>query len=440
MTDHNRTVCIITFGCQMNKLDSEVMRAELAGAGFGLTEEPDEADVVIYNTCSVRQHAEDKVFSHLGAWRRRAQEDENFVLGVVGCMAQRLGAELTQRFPFLKLVCGSRAFLRVPEHLRAIMRGEGPVLDIGWDGPLRFARDPRMRRSAHSAYVSIMRGCNNFCSYCIVPHVRGREVSRAPEDIAQEVRALAADGVREITLLGQNVNSYGTDAGKPGLADLLARINGVAGLKRIRFVTSHPKDVSAELLRAVAGLDKVCEHLHAPPQSGSDAVLRAMNRGYSAADYRKMVEQARRIIPGVELAGDFIVGFPGESEDDFRLTLELLREVRFQQSFIFKYSPRPGTRAALLEDDVPASVKRERHRLMLAAQERVDTERRRAMVGSVVEALVDGVSPRDPTKLTGRTRANDIVVFEGPCELAGQLVNVRLVDSTALTLFGHLAG
>ena len=434
-------VCIVTFGCQMNKLDSQVLRGRLARAGFELCEEPDAADVVLYNTCSVREHAENRVFSHLGTYRARAERNPDFVLGVLGCMAQRLGAEIRQRFPFVDLVCGTRAFVRVPELLRGIMDGGGPVVDVAMDAPVRFDRAACMRESGHSAYVSIMRGCTNFCAYCIVPHVRGPEVSRAPDDVVDEVRRLAEGGVREITLLGQNVNSYGRDLdGDVNLAALLEGMNKVPGLARIRFVTSHPRDMTAELLDAVGRLDKVCEHLHVPPQSGSDAVLRRMNRGYTARDYRHLVDSARRRVPGVALAGDFIVGFPGETEEDFEETLRLLRDVRFQQCFVFKYSPRPGTKAAGWEDDVPDEVKRRRHRQMLDAQELVDTERRAAMVGSKTEVLVDGPSKQDASNLSGRTRQNDIVVFRGSEDLTGELVTLELTDSTALTLFGSLVG
>lgn len=441
MNDRRTSVCIVTFGCQMNRLDSQLLRGELARAGFVLTDDPNWADVVLYNTCSVRAHAEERVFSHLGSYRRRASRNGAFVLGVVGCMAQRLGRELLRRFDFVDLVCGTRAFLRVPEYLRHVLAGEGPIVDVAEDGGVSFERDPAMRVSPHRAYVSVMRGCDNLCTYCIVPRVRGRAVSRPARQVLDEVRRLADDGVREVTLIGQNVNSYGRglDGQAVGLADLLAMVSGVGGLERIRFVTSHPRDMSDDILDAVAGLGPVCEHLHVPAQSGSDAVLRRMRRGYTAAGYREMVRRARERIPGVELAGDFIVGFPGEAEADFEDTLRLLLEVGFQQSFIFKYSPRPETRAAGWPDDVPEEVKRERNRRLLEAQEQVDAGRRAGMVGQVVEVLVDGPSKGDPAKLSGRTRGNDIVVFEGGPELAGRLVRVRLTGSTALTLFGEPA-
>jgi tRNA-2-methylthio-N6-dimethylallyladenosine synthase len=440
VNDRPATVCIVTFGCQMNKLDSELLRGALAREGFGLTDRPDDADVVLYNTCSVRDHAENRVLSHLGAHRRRARKDGGFVLGVIGCMAQRLGADLVRQFDHVRLVCGTGALLRVPGHLRRIMAGEGPVVDLDAGEPTAAHRTPQVRESPVQTYVSIMRGCNNYCSYCIVPYVRGREVSRPAGQIVAEVRALAEDGVKEVTLLGQNVNSYradghGGDEGR-GLAELLAALNETAGLLRLRFVTSHPKDMSDDILDAVAALDKVCEHLHVPPQSGSDAVLERMNRRYTAAGYRDVVARARARVPGVELAGDFIVGFPGETDADFEDSLALLREVRFQQAYLFKYSPRPGTRAARWPDDVPDEVKRERHQRMLEAQKEVDAARRAATVGREVEVLVEGVSKGDERHYTGRTRGGDIVVFPGCDAMVGTLQRLRIVSATALTLFG----
>lgn len=442
MSENPPAVCVVTFGCQMNKLDSELLRGELVRRGFTLTDDPEQAGIVLYNTCSVRDHAENRVLSHLGSYRRRARRDGRFILGVIGCMAQRLGAELIERFDFVDLVCGTCAFLRVPEHLRRIIAGDRPVVDVGEEGAVVCDRAPEVRVRRHSAFVSVMRGCDNFCSYCIVPYVRGREMGRPLDDIVEEVLVLAADGVREVTLLGQNVTAYGRslDADGATLAALLAQVNDVPGLERVRFVTGHPCNVSDALLDAVAALDKVCEHLHVPAQSGSDAVLRRMNRGYTAAQYREMAERARAIVPDVAIASDFMVGFPGETDADFDSTLELLRSVEFQQSFIFKYSPRPGTRAAGWPDDVPDPVKRERNQRLLAAQQEMDRDRRAGMVGREVEVLVDGFSKADPTKLAGRTRQNDIVVFEGGAELIGALCRVRLEDSTALTLFGRVAG
>lgn len=463
MTEEPISVCIVTFGCQMNKLDSELLRSELVRNGFGITDDPGGADVVLYNTCSVRRHAEDRVFSQLGSYRRRAKGDGRFILGVIGCVAQRLGEDLIRRFNHIELVCGTQTFLRVPRHLRSILAGGGPVVDVGDDDPpsagLRCDGMLGVRESRHHAYVAVSRGCSNLCSYCIVPYVRGREMSRAPCDIVEEVTALAADGVCEVTLLGQNVNSYGRglDGEQVSFAGLLELLNEVSGIERIRFLTNHPRDMSDPILEAVARLDKVCEHLHVPAQSGSDAVLGRMDRGYTAAQYRALVARARERIPGVEVSSDFMVGFPGETDADFEDTLELLEGVRFQQSFVFKYSPRPGTKAARWPDDVPDEVKRKRNQILLAAQQEVDRARRAALVGREVEVLVEGRNKGAPARLpagnvapaasvgpgvvglVGRTRQNDIVVFEGPEQLIGRLCRVRLMRSTVLTLFGRLA-
>lgn len=422
----------------MNKLDSELVTGKLLSEGFQPVERPEDAEILLYNTCSVRAHAEDKVLSHLGTWRKRAAREPGFILGVMGCMAERLGEEIARRFPHVRLVCGTRVFCRVPEYLRRIMR-DGRTIVALQDEPLGLQRVPAARAELHHAYVSIMRGCNNYCAYCIVPYVRGREVSRPPGEILQEVQRLCDDGVVAITLLGQNVNSYGKGIDGATLPGLLGQVNSVEGLRRIRFITNHPRDMSEDILRAVGELDKVCEHIHMPAQSGSDAVLGRMSRGYTRRQYVELIEAGRRIIPGVEFASDFLVGFPGETDQDFELTLSLLTEVRFQQSFVFKYSPRPGTRGAGLPDDVPDDLKRERNQRLLAAQQQVDAARRSAWVGSTVEVLVDGANKGDPAcgGLTGRTRQNDIVIFSGEGAPAGTLCEVRIEGATALTLFGR---
>ena len=438
MTVEDRKVSIVTFGCQMNKLDSELLSGALADHGYAVVEDPDEASIVLYNTCSVRGHAEEKAFSHLGSFRRRAEREDDFVLGVIGCMAQRMGEELVKRFDHVKLVCGTREFPNVPSYLKDIERGYGPVIAVDGEGEVDVQRNVRSRPQGHHAYVSIMRGCDNFCAYCIVPYVRGRETSRRPADIVEEVKRLADDGVREVTLLGQNVNSYAKDLDNASLPGLLAELDEVQGVRRIRFVTNHPADMSEDILRAVADLEKVCEHLHVPAQSGSDRILDRMKRRYTSQQYRELVDRARELIPGVEIASDFMVGFPGETQEDFEQTLSLVQDVRFQQCFMFKYSPRPGTLAAEWEDDVPQETKQEWLQRLLSAQADVDLERRQGLVGQVKEVLVDGVSKQDETNLSGRTRQNDIVVFESSVDLEGKLRRVEIVDTTRLTLFGRL--
>jgi len=434
-----KTFHIVTFGCQMNKLDTELLAGRLTSCGFQAARDPERADILLYNTCSVRQHAENRVLSHLGSWRRRAARDPGFILGVIGCMAQRMGEEITHRFPHVRLVCGPGALIKVPDYLQLIASDGRRIVALEQQ-QLNVQRAPTARPRKHRAYVSIMRGCDNYCAYCIVPYVRGREVSRPPGEILDEIRRLCEDGAVEITLLGQNVSSYGRGLGDAvTLGSLLEQVNAVGGLRRVRFITSHPKDMTQDILRAVAELDKVCEHIHMPAQSGSDVVLERMNRGYSRNRYLELVQAGRRLIPGVEFSGDFLVGFPGETDQDFELTLSLLREVRFQQSFIFKYSSRPGTTAAGWPDDVLDAVKRERNRRLLEAQQQVDSERRAALIGSTVEVMVEGANEGDPTcgQLTGRTRQNDIVIFSGVNAPAGTLCQVRIDDATPLTLFGR---
>ena len=431
-----KKVCIVTFGCQMNRLDSELIAGDLRAAGFEPAKGEAEADVILFNTCSVRQHAEERVYSRLGALQALKRKRPEVLIGVIGCMAQMHGEAIFKRAPHVGLVCGTKGLARLAE-LIAEARGGMRVCATEKDGAPLVRRSASERISKHLAYVYIMRGCDNYCAYCVVPYARGPEESRPPGEIADEVRALADDGCKEVTLLGQNVNSYGKGlTPKVGLADLLESLNEIAGLERIRFVTSHPKDMSREILSAVGRLKKVCEHLHMPAQSGSDKILKAMNRKYTAARYRQIVAEARELIPGAAIASDFIVGFPGETEEDFAATEQLMRDVRFQQSFVFKYSPRPRTAAAELPDDVPQKVKAERNRRLLAVQEEISREEHAKLVGRTVEVLVEGPSKSDKSKLMGRSRQNAIVIFAGDRSLEGKIVTVHVESSTPLTLFG----
>ena len=336
----------------------------------------------------------------------------------------------------LKTISGLYSFVELIEEARQ----GASVLACSESGAVSVERDVARRPTRFRAYVSIMRGCDNFCAYCIVPYVRGRETSRPPQDIEDEVRRLVDDGCREITLLGQNVNSYGKSFDRPGaLPELLCRLDRIAGLDRLRFVTSHPKDVTREMLQAVRDLPSVCEHLHMPAQSGSDRILSAMNRSYTSGRYRELLALAKELVPGVSVASDFIVGFPGETEEDFERTASLVREARFQQCFVFKYSPRPRTPAARLVDDVSGEDKRRRNIKLLEIQSAVSADEQRTFIGKDVEVLVEGLSKHDPNRLAGRLRTNQIVVFEGPSELAGKLVRVRVTETTPLTLCGALA-
>jgi tRNA-2-methylthio-N6-dimethylallyladenosine synthase len=431
-------VHIVTFGCQMNRLDSELIADNLRASGFGRARGVEDADVILFNTCSVRQHAEERVYSRLGALQALKRKRPEVVVGVIGCMAQMHGEAVFERAPHVTLVCGTKGLSRLAEFIADVQKGMR-VCATEKDGAPLVRRSASERLSKHFAYVYIMRGCDNYCAYCVVPYARGPEESRPPAEIVAEVRALADDGCKEVTLLGQNVNSYGKGlAPKVGLADLLERLDAVPGLERIRFVTSHPKDMLREILRAVGRLKKVCEHLHMPAQSGADAVLKAMNRRYTSARYREIVAEARELIPGVAVASDFIVGFPAETAEDFEATERLMRDVRFQQSFVFKYSPRPRTAAAQRSDDVPQRVKAERNRRLLAVQEEISREEHAKLHGKDVEVLVEGPSKSDSSRLTGRARTNHIVIFPGPKSLAGRLVAVRVESSTPLTLFGQI--
>jgi len=439
-------VYIKTFGCQMNKLDTELSIGSLTKKGYSFAEDENDADVILLNTCSVRDKAEHKVYSQLGSLRNQKEKNPELILGVLGCMAQNEGDKIFKRMPHVNLVCGTRMFSKLPELLDEISGSNKRVLAIDEEGEVNFDRMVTQRQNRYNAFVSIMRGCDNYCSYCIVPFVRGREFSRAVTDIVDEVKKLADDGCKEITLLGQNVNSYGKGLnGKITLATLLRELDPIDGIERIHFITSHPKDMTREILEAVGELPGVCEYLHMPAQSGSDRILEKMRRQYTSAHYRELVDMARSIVPGIKIASDFIVGFPGETEEDFQETVSLLKDVRYQNSFIFKYSPRTGTAAIEFTDDVIEETKKSRNHILLESQKEISTEENRKMHGKSVEVLVEGESKSDADRLMGRTRQNQIVAFspsEGDNQagvtstLSGTLVNVKIVDSTDLTLFG----
>jgi tRNA-2-methylthio-N6-dimethylallyladenosine synthase len=453
---------IETVGCQMNVLDSELVVGSLRRQGYELTHEPAEADVILFNTCSVRQHAEDKIYSALGRLRGHKRRHPAKVLGVLGCMAQKDQELILRRAPHVDVVCGTGQLARLPELIAEAQRSGRRQVALSLDrkeasrpevehsfesyDPLR---DPSMRPSRFQAYVRIMIGCDKFCTYCIVPSVRGPEQSRPPEHVAAEVRQLAAEGCKEITLLGQTVNSYKYDTGdgrRARLSDLLARIHDTAGIERIKFITNFPKDMTDDLLDAVRELPKVCPYLHVPAQHGDNDVLKRMKRLYTVEYYRDMLARARERVPGVAVSSDFIVGFCGETEEAFQRTCDLVRTAGFKNSFIFKYSPRPGTKADELHaDDVPEEVKKRRNNDLLATQNAVSLADHRARVGQTAEVLVEGPSKTalkheaagSPlVQLTGRTMTDHIVVFEGNERLVGCTVSVVIEEATAFTLFG----
>lgn len=435
-----KLVFLETFGCQMNKLDSELALQALAGQGYAPTDKMSEADLVLFNTCSVREHAEDKVDSRLGLLKIRKNKKDGAVVALMGCMAQREGRKLLDRQPIVDLVVGTKEFLELPrlvEETRTTRRRR--VADDLDREFTEYARDPRFRTDSHRAYVSIMRGCDLNCTYCIVPTTRGTEESRAMDEIVREARGLADDGVKEITLLGQTVNSWGKQLpGSPDLADLLAKLDEIEGLLRVRFITSHPNFFRNDFWNRVKGLRTFCPYIHVPAQHGDDRILKRMHRLYTVDRYLEMVAEARAAIPGIALASDWIVGFPGETEAEFETSLALLERVQFQTSFAFKYSPRPGTPATRLEDDVPEADKNRRCTALVQAQEKVSLAQNKATVGQLLEVLVEGVSKRNETKLSGRTRDNRICIFTGPSHLDGKLVGIRVLDATAHTLYGAL--
>lgn len=432
-------IFVSTYGCQMNEHDSQKILSLLEEEGHESTQDPKEADCIILNTCSVREKPEQKVYSALGRLLPLKRRKPSLIIGVGGCVAQQAGERLLERAPHLDFVFGTHQIQLVPELVR--MAGQGIracQVDTREDvGSLHYS--PRTTQGQVRAFVTIMQGCDNFCSYCIVPHVRGREQSRPLQEILEEIKKLARLGVKEVMLLGQNVNSYGRTLGEPlGFVKLLEAIEDIDGIERIRFTTSHPKDLSLALIEAFVRLGKVCEHLHLPVQSGSTRVLEAMNRGYSREDYLEKVEVLRERIPGMALTTDVIVGFPGETEKDLELTLELLEKLRFDSIYSFKFSPRPFTKAAQMHDSVPEEVKAERLRLVQELQESITTSILGECVGSLQEVLVEGPSLYGSNQVTGRTRNFRIVHMMGEASLMrGKLVQVKIERSLKHSLWAE---
>jgi len=441
-----RTLYIKTFGCQMNEYDSARI-AELLGnfCGVERVSSPEEADILLLNTCSVREKAQEKVFSLLGTWRPLKEARPERVIGVGGCVASQEGEAIRARAPFVDLVFGPQTLHRLPQMLHALEEGRGAVVDVTFPEIEKFDHLPEPRAEGATAYVSVMEGCSKYCTYCVVPYTRGEEMSRPFDDVVAEVAALAAQGVREIHLLGQNVNAYRgamhDDGGAEVEADLALLIHYVAaidGVERIRFTTSHPVELGDSLIDAFAEVPQLVSFLHLPVQSGSDRILALMKRGHTVLEYKSRVRRLREARPDLCLSSDFIVGFPGESEADFEATLRLVEEVAFDQSFSFIYSPRPGTPAAELPDDVPLDVKKER---LARLQQAINTNAQRIsrqMIGSEQQVLVEGVSRKDPRQLAGRTENNRVVNFDGAPALIGRFVTVRITEALPNSLRGEV--
>jgi tRNA-2-methylthio-N6-dimethylallyladenosine synthase len=430
-----------TFGCQMNVVDSERIVGLLDEIGYHQVEEPEQADLILLNTCAVRDKAVRKAYGHLGRFKPMKERKPDLILGMGGCIAQQEGKQLLEEFSYLDLVFGTHNVHRLPEMVQQVAETHVRCEETEFlDRETRLQLFPsRTGQEAYTRFVTVMQGCDNFCSYCVVPYVRGREISRPSAEILEEIRELAAQGVREITLIGQNVNSYGLkEEDELSFAELLEQVNAVEGIDRIRFTTSHPKDLSDDLIDCFGRLEKLCKHLHLPVQCGSDNILKAMNRGYTRERYLEIVERLKHVCPEIRLSSDIIVGFPGETDDDFAETMSLLEKVRYTEIYSFIYSPRRGTTAADMADDMPAEVKHEQFNRMLELQQEISRQVWEADVGTIQEVLVEGESKIGEGQMFGRSTWNRIVNFSGPAELAGKLVSVKITKAFRNSLLGEL--
>jgi len=433
---------IKTHGCQMNEYDSDKMADVLAAShGLELTDMEDEADVILVNTCSIREKAQEKVFSQLGRWKKLKQGDRQVVIGVGGCVASQEGEAIIKRAPYVDLVFGPQTLHRLPEMIDAVRNTGKPAVDISFPEIEKFDSLPAAGAKGPSAFVSIMEGCSKYCTFCVVPYTRGEEVSRPLDDIVAECAGLAGQGVKEINLLGQNVNAYDGELYEGGRADLALLIHYVAaidGIERIRFTTSHPVEFSASLIEAFGEVPQLANYVHLPVQSGSDRVLAMMKRGHTVLEYKQKIRRLRERRPDISLSSDFIVGFPGETERDFEDTLKLIAEINFDQSFSFIYSARPGTPAASLPDDTPLEVKKERLARLQALVNKQAFAISKSMIGGVQRILVEGYSKKDPQQLAGRTENNRVVNFEGHPRLIGQFADVVITEALRNSLRARL--
>ena len=446
---------IHTIGCQMNVYDSEKLAAILNDYGYEKTDDLDKADIVVCNTCSIRHKAEEKAFSFLGRFARIKIQKPHLITVMAGCVAQQEGKKAFKRVPHLNIVLGTQAFSRFGQLIETVQSGKERVVDIAGsqkiyealpDTSAAFGCD----ENKISRFVTIMQGCENFCTYCVVPYVRGKERSRKPESIVEEINCLAKSGVKEITLLGQNVNSYGQKEGGISFPQLLSKINDINGIHRIRFATSHPKDLSMDLIYAIRDLEKVCNHLHLPVQSGSNKVLKKMNRGYTREKYISRISDLKKHCPQIALSTDIIVGFPSESKDDFNDTMNLLHEIEFDSIFAFAYSDRSSAPAAKFSDQIDERQKRDRLNALLQLQERVTQKKNNELIGSIIKVLVEGKSikkrdgfeqnSKNMKQMAGRSESNKIVHFPSEHDTIGDMIKIKIEDAYPHSLWGHPAG
>ncbi len=437
--EREKKLYLKTFGCQMNEADSTKIKNIFSNMNVAVTSDPKDADIVILNTCSVRWKAEHKVYSELGRFKKIKDSNPHLIIGVGGCVAQQEGKEMFSQAPHLDLVFGTHNIHKLPEMISAAQKERHKVVETDFYENPKYFNLPAPEEGGVKAFVNIIRGCNNFCSYCIVPYVRGREVSRPSRDIIDEIRALADNGVKEITLLGQNVNSYGkTLAGDATFPELLRHVAKIDGIERIRFTSSHPKDLSDDLIDVFGGIDKICGHLHLAVQSGSDKILELMKRGYTTDSYIRKVEKLKCVRPDISLTTDLIVGFPGEDDSDFQKTLDLIALVRFDSSFSFKYSRRTGTEAANMEETVPEQVKSERLFILQNIQKEHSIYRNRLLEGRVEDVLVDSLNRKADGMVQGRISANKVVNFRGTDDLVSKIVKVKITKGSVNSLSGEL--
>ena len=449
---YNGTAYIYTIGCQMNVYDSEKLAAILKAHGFDKTDDVDTADLVVCNTCSIRHKAEEKAFSFLGRFAKIKKKKPSLITVMAGCVAQQEGEKAFERVPHLDIVLGTQAFSRFGQHIEAIKSGHQRIVDTA-DSPEIYESMPDLfvsDKTKVSRFVTIMQGCDNFCTYCVVPYVRGRERSRTPQSIVNETTQLALSGVKEVTLLGQNVNSYGQKEGQISFAQLLVRINDIDGIQRIRFATSHPKDLSPDLMLAIQDLDKVCNHLHLPVQSGSNKILKKMNRGYTRETYIDRISALKKHCPDIAISTDIIVGFPSETRQDFNDTMDLLREIEFDSIFAFAYSDRSSAPAAKFSDQIDEREKMDRLNTLLDLQETYTVKKNNQQVGKTLAVLVEAKSSKkhdgyaytgkNMEQMMGRTQSNKVVHFPSASAKIGDLINITIKNAYPHSLWGHPLG